>query len=51
MGEEEKDLESTDDPESVFPCTLCDCQGFVSGPISTVICRCGHETKAHGMPF
>ena len=49
--EEIEDDAPSEDPDSEFPCTKCTCKEFVKGPISSVICRCGHDTKAHGLPF
>lgn len=33
------------------PCKLCNCPEFESGDWNSVTCKCGHDTKAHGLPF
>jgi hypothetical protein len=48
---EEPTPEPPDTEDSGSACSRCACKEFVSGLLSSVICTCGHDTKAHGMPF
>ena len=54
--ESEKTTSASSDPRfrveaAGYPCKKCDCPNFESGIWNSVTCKCGHDTKDHGLPF